>query len=104
MLPIPPSTEEPGVGAHHEDLAVREVDELEDAVDHRVPERDEANHRPLPQPVESTPESERYAPTRTVSVLGLQPPAAAAIVKAARAAVPRKNKRAEHPPLLRSYH
>ena len=34
-------------GAHHEDLAVREVDELQDPVDHRIAERDERDHRPL---------------------------------------------------------
>src|SRR5205823_2786814 len=33
----------------HEDLAVREVDHEEDAVDHRVAERDEAVHRPQGQ-------------------------------------------------------
>ena len=33
--------EERGEDAHHEDVAVGEVDELDDAVDHRVAERDE---------------------------------------------------------------
>src|SRR5205085_9868449 len=31
--------------AEHEDIAVREVDELDDAVHHRVPERDEGEDR-----------------------------------------------------------
>ena len=33
------------IGAEHVHLAVGEVDELEDAVDHGVPQRDECIHR-----------------------------------------------------------
>ena len=33
---------QPGEGPHHEDLAVGEVDQLDDPVDHRVAQRDEA--------------------------------------------------------------
>ena len=37
---------EAGVRADHEDVAVGEVDELQDAVDHRVAERDQGVDRP----------------------------------------------------------
>ena len=33
--------EEADVGAHHVDITVSEVDELDDAVDHRIAERDQ---------------------------------------------------------------
>ena len=50
---------EPGEGAHHEDLAVGEVDELDDPVDHRVAEGDEAvggaQHRAVDQLLEELP-------------------------------------------------
>ena len=38
-------------GADHEDLAVGEVDQLDDSVDERVPERDERPDRPVRQAV-----------------------------------------------------
>jgi hypothetical protein len=49
----PPSAtirKKPEEGAHHEHLAVREVDELQDAVDHRVAEGHEGDHRALREP------------------------------------------------------
>src|SRR6266404_4014536 len=36
--------------AEHEQIAVREVDELDDAVHHRVPKGDESNDHPVRQP------------------------------------------------------
>ena len=39
-------------GADHEDLAVGEVDQLDDAVDHRVADRDQRVQRPEGQPVD----------------------------------------------------
>ena len=42
----------PDEGAHHEDLGVGEVDELEHAVDHRVPEGDEGVHEAEDETVE----------------------------------------------------
>ena len=42
----------PGEGAHHVDVAVREVDELQDAVDHRVAQRDEGVDGPEREPVD----------------------------------------------------
>jgi hypothetical protein len=46
---------EPGEGdveAQHEDVAVREVDQLDDAVDHRVAERDQGEDGAAGQPVD----------------------------------------------------
>ena len=43
----PRCRKQPEVRGHHEDLAVREVDELQDAVDHRVAEGHERDHRAL---------------------------------------------------------
>ena len=40
------------VGADHEDLTVREVDQLDDAVDHRVAQRDQADQRAEDEPVD----------------------------------------------------
>ena len=45
--------------ADHEHVAVGEVDQLEDAVDERVPERDEGVERPVRQPDEEDTEEER---------------------------------------------
>jgi len=51
--------EEAGVRAHHEHLAVSEVDELQNSVHHRVTESHERDHRPLGEPREKCP---RYRP------------------------------------------
>ncbi len=39
---------------HHEHVAVREVEQLQDPVDHREPERDERVHAPERQPVDGS--------------------------------------------------
>ena len=36
--------------AHHKDLAVGEVDELDDGIDHRVAERDQRDQRAVGEP------------------------------------------------------
>ena len=41
-----------GEGAEHEYVAVREIDEPEDAIDHRVTERDEGENRAERQAVD----------------------------------------------------
>ena len=49
------------VGAHHVDVAVREVDEAQDAVHHRVAERDQRVDRPERQAVDQLLEEGRHA-------------------------------------------
>ncbi len=44
--------EEAGERAHHEDVAVGEVDQLDDPVDHRVAEGDESVDEPELQPIQ----------------------------------------------------
>jgi len=64
-MAVPPSVAERGdrkqarVRAHHEHFAVREIDQLEHAVDHRVTERDERDHRPLREPIHERVEERR---------------------------------------------
>ena len=47
-------------GAHHENIAMGEIDELHDAVDHRVAEGDQGVHHPEFQPVEDVLEENRW--------------------------------------------
>ena len=54
--------EEAGERAHHEHVAVGEVDELHDAVDHRVAEGDEGVDEPELQPVEDVLEEDDRVP------------------------------------------
>ena len=52
--------EVPDEGAHHEDVRVREVDEAQDAVDHRVAERDQGVDGPQGEAVQELLEELRH--------------------------------------------